>query len=177
MGHKQGLDNLLDTAALLEDGGVRIALVGDGNDRARLEGLAKERRLANVDFIAMQTPGNWEATMQAADVLLVNQRAAVTDMSLPSKLTSYFAAGRPVIAAASADSETAAEIEAAEAGLIVPPADPRAFRDAITRLEDDRSRAETLGRSGKAYAESRLSRASALAEYDDFVERIAAARR
>jgi glycosyltransferase involved in cell wall biosynthesis len=177
MGHKQGLDNLLDTAGLLEDGRVRIALVGDGNDRARLEGLAGERRLTNVDFIAMQSPGNWEATMQAADVLLVNQRASVTDMSLPSKLTSYFAAGRPVIAAASADSETAAEIEAAGAGLIVPPGDPAAFRDAIATLEQDRSRADTLGRSGRAYAESRLSRASALAEYDDFVERIAAASR
>lgn len=177
MGHKQGLDNLLDTAALLEDDRVRIALVGDGNDRARLEGLASERRLTNVDFIAMQSPGNWEATMEAADVLLVNQRASVTDMSLPSKLTSYFAAGRPVIAAASADSETAAEIEAAGAGLIVPPGDPPALRDAIATLEQDRSRAETLGRSGRAYAESRLSRASALAEYDDFVERIASARR
>jgi glycosyltransferase involved in cell wall biosynthesis len=177
MGHKQGLDNLLDTAALLEDERVRIALVGDGNDRARLEGLASERRLTNVDFIAMQSPGNWEATMEAADVLLVNQRASVTDMSLPSKLTSYFAAGRPVIAAASADSETAAEIEAAGAGLIVPPGDPAAFRNAIATLEQDRSRAERLGRSGRAYAESRLSRASALAEYDDFVERIAAARR
>jgi colanic acid biosynthesis glycosyl transferase WcaI len=177
MGHKQGLDNLLDTAALLEDGRVRIALVGDGNDRARLEDLARERRLANVDFIAMQSPGNWEATMQAADVLLVNQRASVTDMSLPSKLTSYFAAGRPVIAAASVDSETAAEIVAAGAGLIVPPADPGAFRDAITRLEQDRSRAETLGANGRAYADSRLSRANALAEYEEFVDRIAAAHR
>src|ERR1044072_8237059 len=36
MGQKQGLDNLLDTAALL-NGNVRIALVGDGNDRERLE--------------------------------------------------------------------------------------------------------------------------------------------
>jgi colanic acid biosynthesis glycosyl transferase WcaI len=177
MGHKQGLDNLLDTAALLKDGRVRIALVGDGNDRARLESLAREHRLTNVDFIAMQSPGNWEATMQAADILLVNQRASVTDMSLPSKLTSYFAAGRPVIAAASADSETAAEIEAAEAGLIVPPGDPGAFREAIATLEQDRSRAEALGGSGRAYAASRLSRKSALAEYDDFVERIAAARR
>src|ERR1044072_2115054 len=37
MGQKQGLDNLLDTAALLNGGDVRIALVGDGNDRHRLE--------------------------------------------------------------------------------------------------------------------------------------------
>jgi colanic acid biosynthesis glycosyl transferase WcaI len=177
MGLKQGLDNLLDTAALLGDNRVRIALVGDGNDRERLESQARERRLANVDFIAMQGPGNWEATMQAADVLLVNQRASVTDMSLPSKLTSYFASGRPVIAAASPDSETAAEIEAAGAGLVVPPADPTAFRAAIVELEQNRPRAEAMGTSGKGYADSALSRASALAEYDEFIERLLAAAR
>jgi colanic acid biosynthesis glycosyl transferase WcaI len=175
MGHKQGLDNLLDTAALLGDGDVRVALVGDGNDRARLESQARDRRLGNVDFIPLQGPGQWEATMQAADVLLVNQRASVTDMSLPSKLTSYFASGRPVIAAASADSETAAEIAAAGAGLVVPPGDPAAFRDAIVALEHDRRRADTLGMSGKAYAESTLSRESALSEYEDFIDRLVGA--
>jgi colanic acid biosynthesis glycosyl transferase WcaI len=177
MGHKQDLDNLLDTAALLGGNGVRIALVGDGNDRARLERRAHDQQLANVDFIPLQGPGNWEATMQASDVLLVNQRASVLDMSLPSKLTSYFASGRPVIAAVSTDSETAAEIEAAGAGLVVPPAEPRALRDAILALERDRDRLHTTGASAKHYADSILSRASALAEYEDFIERLAAAGR
>jgi colanic acid biosynthesis glycosyl transferase WcaI len=177
MGHKQGLDNLLDTADLLGSTGVRIALVGDGNDRERLERQARERELANVDFIELQGPGKWEATMQASDVLLVNQRASVTDMSLPSKLTSYFASGRPVIAAVSDDSETGWEIEAAGAGLIVPPADPAAFRDAILALKDDRARAAELGTSGRKYAETTLSRDGALAEYDEFLSEIADASR
>jgi colanic acid biosynthesis glycosyl transferase WcaI len=174
MGHKQDLDNLLDTAALLGGNGVRIALVGDGNDRARLERRARDQQLANVDFIPLQGPGNWEATMQASDVLLVNQRASVLDMSLPSKLTSYFASGRPVIAAVSTDSETAAEIEAAGAGLVVPPAEPRALREAILALERDRDRLHTTGASAKHYADSILSRASALAEYENFIDRLAA---
>ena len=45
MGQKQGLDNLLETAALLPRDGIRIALVGDGNDRARLERIARDRGL------------------------------------------------------------------------------------------------------------------------------------
>lgn len=169
MGQKQALDNLLDTAALLDGDRVRISLVGEGNDRARLEQRARELDLRNVDFIALQGPGPWEETMQAADVLLVNQRASVTDMSLPSKLTSYFAAGRPVVAAASRESETASEIKAAGAGLVVPPADPSAFRDAILALRDDPAGADAFGASAKAYAESTLSRAAILEEYEDFV--------
>lgn len=174
MGQKQGLDNLLDTAALLRDGRFRITLVGDGNDRPRLETEARRRNLSNVEFIGLQGPGRWEAALQAADVLLVNQRASVTDMSLPSKLTSYFAAGRPVIAAASAESETAGEMEAAGAGSVVPPGDPTALRDAIFALRDDRARAAELAASARTYAEATLSQESALAGYDDFVARLVA---
>jgi glycosyltransferase involved in cell wall biosynthesis len=172
MGQKQGLDNLLDAAALLRGTGVRIALVGDGNDRPRLERIAAEKNLDNVDFIDMQGPGRWEATMQAADLLLVNQRASVMDMSLPSKLTSYFASGQPVVAAVSADSETAHEITSARAGIVVPPAEPAALRDAIVLLKEDRARGAELGTGGEAYARSKLSRENALAEYDVFVEKL-----
>jgi colanic acid biosynthesis glycosyl transferase WcaI len=176
MGQKQGLDNLLETAALLPRDGIRIAFVGDGNDRPRLEQIARERDLLNVNFVEMQGPGNWEATMEAADVLLVNQRASVMDMSLPSKLTSYFASGKPVLAAVSADSETAYEIQSAGAGVVVAPSDPEEFRDALLSLRDDRAGTEALGAGGRAYAEQKLARQAALAEYDTFIERILAAR-
>jgi colanic acid biosynthesis glycosyl transferase WcaI len=169
MGQKQGLDNLLDTAALLNGGNVRIALVGEGNDRARLEGQARERGLSNVDFIGMQEPGRWEAVLAASDLLLVNQRASLTDMSLPSKLTSYFPAGRPVVTAASKESETADEMDAAGAGIVVPPDDPAAMREAIYALKDNPERAARCAESAKDYAESTLSSAAALAEYDRFV--------
>jgi glycosyltransferase involved in cell wall biosynthesis len=107
--------------------------------------------------------------MQAADVLLVNQRASVTDMSLPSKLTSYFAAGRPVVAAASPDSETAHEIETAGAGIVVRPCDPPAFRDAILALKNDRALFDRLAVRGVEYAQSTLSRERALEEYEAFL--------
>jgi colanic acid biosynthesis glycosyl transferase WcaI len=168
LGRKQGLDNLLDAAALLRDKGVRIVFSGDGNDRARLEGRADELALANVQFIELQGPGRWESVMEASDLLLVNQRSSVTDMSLPSKLTSYFAAGRPVVAAASADSETAREIDAAGAGYVVPPENPTALREAILAVKGGSG--EELGASGRRYAEHVLFPEVVLAEYERFLE-------
>jgi colanic acid biosynthesis glycosyl transferase WcaI len=169
LGRKQGLDNLLDAAALLRGEGVRIVFSGDGNDRERLELRARELALDNVQFIELQGPGRWEAVMAATDVLLVNQRASVTDMSLPSKLTSYFAAGRPIVAAASAGSETAREIEAAGAGYVVPPDEPARLRDAILVLKESPATAE-FGARGRRYAERVLFPGAALAEYERFVD-------
>jgi GT2 family glycosyltransferase/glycosyltransferase involved in cell wall biosynthesis len=171
MGHKQGLENLLHAAALVEDPAVRIVLAGGGNERSKLEALAAELRLTNVSFLPSQPTGLYESMLCAADVLLVNQRAAVGEMSLASKLTSYFMAARPVLAAVHERSETAREIERAGAGVLVAPDDPAALAAAITqfRLSGD---AEVLGARGRAYAEQHLSASAVLDRYEDFVRTV-----
>ena len=115
--------------------------------------------------------------MQASDVLLVNQRASVADMSLPSKLTSYFAAGRPIVAAASAESETKNEIETAGAGSVVPPDDPAAMRDAIVSLKHDPRAAAAVSDRARRYATEQLSSDAILAAYEEFVLELAASTR
>src|SRR5205823_2099190 len=57
MGQKQGLDNLLEAARLLQDDGIRIVLSGDGNDRSRLIARSKTLRLRNVSFLGLQPAG------------------------------------------------------------------------------------------------------------------------
>jgi glycosyltransferase involved in cell wall biosynthesis len=121
----------------------------------------------------MQEPGRWEELMQASDVLLVNQRASVADMSLPSKLTSYFPAGRPVVAAVSPDSETAHEIHAAQAGYVVSPEDPAALRDVLLSLRRDRFGASASGQSARRYAERYLSAQASLQRHEEFVRAVA----
>ncbi|MBI2767156.1 MAG: glycosyltransferase family 4 protein [Chloroflexi bacterium] len=173
MGHKQGLSNLVVAGALLAGTKVRIVLAGDGNDRARLEQEAAFTG-SSVTFLGPQEPGAYEAMLAAADVLLVNQLPAVSDMALPSKLTSYFAAGRPVVAAAAAGSEAAKEVRLASAGVVVEPGQPAALAAALQQLLSERARADTLGEAGKAYAARTLTREAALDEYEAMI--VAAAR-
>jgi colanic acid biosynthesis glycosyl transferase WcaI len=174
MGQKQDLGNILDAAALLNRERIRIVLAGDGNDRARLQADARRRHLANVQFMPMQEPGRWEDLMQASDVLLVNQRASVADMSLPSKLTSYFAAGRPVVAAVSPDSETATELLGSGTGVVVAPDRPDLLLGTIHRLAADPSLPDRLGSAGRRYARTALSAEHALGGLEALVEATAA---
>jgi glycosyltransferase involved in cell wall biosynthesis len=174
MGHKQGLENLLEGAAALRgERAVRVVLAGDGNDRANLERRAAELDLTNLEFLGPQPWGEYEAMLEAADVLVVNQRASVGDMSLPSKLTSYFAAGRPTIAAVAADSETAQEVERSGGGILVTPEDPSAFAAAVRALREDPDRQAALGRSAKRYAAERLDADAVLPEYEAFLAAVA----
>ena len=172
MGHKQGLENLLHAAAAIEDPNVRIVLAGDGNEHAKLEALAAELALTNVSFLPPQPTGPYESMLRAADVLLVNQRASVGEMSLASKLTSYFMAARPVLAAVHERSETAKEIEKAGAGVLVPPDDPSALAASICRFKRAGERREILGARGREYAEKHLSTTAVLERYEEFVRTV-----
>lgn len=162
MGLKQGLEVVVDAARRAVRSGLRLrfVLMGDGNQRAHLERIGAG--LPNLAVLPPVPGDGFPDMLHAADVLLVTQRASVLDMSIPSKLTSYFAAGRPVLAAVARDGGTAVEIERSGAGVLVAPEDPAALLDAALSLRDSPDVRESLGRNGQAYAAARLDRAAAL---------------
>ncbi|MDF3302701.1 glycosyltransferase [Streptomyces tropicalis] len=165
MGLKQGLEVLVDTARL--DPGVDVVLMGDGNQRATLHERA--RGLPNLHFLPPADEADFPDVLAAADVLAVTQRASVLDMSVPSKLTSYFAAGRPVLASVAARGGTADEVRRSGAGELVPPEDPAALLTAVRRLAADPAAADRLGARGPAYVDERLSPAAGLGRLDDLL--------
>lgn len=167
MGVKQGLENVVKSAraATLAGSRVRFVLVGDGNQRKHLEALATE-----VPALSMYTSmpdDEFLDTLNAADVLLVNERGGVAGMAVPSKLTSYFSTGLPVIAATDARSVTASEVLLAEAGVVVAPDDPDALLLAAESLAADPARARKLGANGLRFRSTRLT---PIASFDRFVK-------
>ncbi|MEU9480430.1 glycosyltransferase [Streptomyces sp. NPDC048191] len=157
MGLKQGLEVLLDTARLSgrDSPRIRVVLMGDGNRRSHLARLAQE--LPNVDLLPPVSEAAFPDVLAAADVLAVTQRASVLDMSLPSKLTSYFMSGRPVVASVATTGGTANEVRRSGAGVVVRPEDPEALYGAVKALIRDPARSATLGARGPAYVRARLS--------------------
>lgn len=117
MGLKQGLENVVDTARLADERGapVRFVLLGDGNQRAALQerGVGVRR----LQFLDPLPHDRFPDALAAADVLLVNEAPTVAEMSVPSKLTSYFTAGRPVVAASWERSAAAAELRRSGGGV------------------------------------------------------------
>ncbi|MDT0322041.1 glycosyltransferase [Streptomyces millisiae] len=158
MGLKQGLEVLVETARHAPE--LRVVLMGDGSQRGRLVELAAG--LPNVDFLPPASDDEFPDVLAAADALVVTQRASVLDMSLPSKLTSYFVAGRPVIASVAAQGGTAQEIRRSKAGTLVPPEDPAALAAAARELAADPAAADAMGARGADYARTHLSRAAGL---------------
>ncbi|WP_228978784.1 glycosyltransferase family 4 protein [Streptomyces sp. DH12] len=166
MGLKQGLEVLVRAARL--DPAVRVVLMGDGNQRAALERLAEG--VPNLRFLPAVDDAEFPEVLAAADVLAVTQRASVLDMSVPSKLTSYFATGRPVVASVAEGGGTAEEVRRSGAGVLVPPEDPAALLAAVRELAADPVAAAERGAAGPRHVAAHLGRAAGLARYDALLD-------
>lgn len=162
MGLKQGLEVLVDAARLAPE--IRIVLMGDGNQRDAL--LARAAGLPNLDFLPPAGAEEFTDILAAADVLAVTQRASVLDMSVPSKLTSYFVSGRPVVASVADGGGTAQEVQRSGAGLLVAPEDPAAVLGAVRKLIESPEAADELGAHGPLYVARHLGREAGLARFD-----------
>jgi len=173
MGVKQGLENVVE-AALLADrqqAPVRFVLLGDGNQRERIQAHASGLR--SVQFVAPLPDLEFAQVLASADILLVNERAGMREMSVPSKLTSYFATSLPVLAATDEASVTAAEIEASGGGLRVDAGDPAALLRAALTLRGDPVSARRLGAAGHRYRNEVLTESAALDHFERWLAGLA----
>ncbi len=172
MGAKQGLENVVEAARLADTQNLplRYVLMGDGNQRPSLERAAMGVR--RIQFLPSSDSSTYADILAAADLLLVNERPGVAEMSLPSKLTSYCAAGRPILAATGGTGATAAVVTASGAGLVVPPGEPATLNEAVLTLSEDPAGGAELGRRGKTHACTHQGEANALTGYDCWLKQL-----
>lgn len=170
MGVKQGLDHVVNAGRLAHQEGarVRFLLVGNGSQREELQRRVDDQT-TTTQIVPPLDSDAFGALLQSADILLVNELPGVAEMAVPSKLTSYFASGRPVLAATDASGITAHEVRAAGAGIVVPAGDPAALLAGARRLAADRDAAARLGANGRRYRETVLAEASAIQRFDSLL--------
>ena len=166
VGFSQSLDLVLLAARSFEVSRPDVVFVVNGGGAARpeLEGAAAD--LSNVRFVDMQPAERLPEVLAAADVHVVPLKAGLARSSVPSKLYSILAAGRPVVASVDEGTEVARTVERAGAGLSVPPDDPAAFTAAVGRLLDDPGAAAAMGAAGRSFVEGWASPAAVAAAYE-----------
>lgn len=167
-GLANGLDQLIDLAALAKTRApkLRIVALGDGPERDRL--IARTRSasppLDNLQWCPPVPREDVPAWLDAADVGLVILRDVPTFRTVyPNKLFDIMAAARPVVSNVLGDAQTL--LNEAEAGLTVAPEDPLALLHALITLADDPIERQRMGDRGRALVRARFSRARAADHY------------
>ncbi len=157
IGAAQSLNTVLGAADILrEDTRLRWHIVGDGSELENLKNRASELSLDNVIFYGRKPLAEMPAYYAKADAMLVTLTAdPFIGMTLPAKVQSYMAVGKPVIAAA--NGEIPAVIGDSGCGFCANADDAQGFADAVKAFlacEDKTS----LGKRARQYYESHFTR-------------------
>jgi len=134
--------------------------VGNGADCERIKRRARELDLGNVRFLPLLDAQDFRGLMAASEVCLVTQQESVSEIVFPSKIVTYLAAGRPIIASVHPACEVARITRESGAGSVVAAENPSALLEAIRELRSSDLR--KAGENARAYACKRWSSARVL---------------
>lgn len=172
MGVKQGLQHVLLCAKLAATEAPKtiFVFVGGGNQLGSLQKLAKDLQISNVMFVPPVSEVELSNLLHMADVLLVHELPGVKEMSVPSKLTTYFLSGSPVLVCSEPDSLAAKTLNESGTGFWVKSGDPEALLAKIQTL--DLEKAKSVAQIAKQYAELNLGKSEALAKFMSIINDI-----
>lgn len=173
-GRVHGTAQLIDAAEQLRmDKQVTFLLVGQGHDFEHIKKLAESRGLRNVmvkEFVPRARLGELQAI---ADVSIVTLRSGLGNISVPSKVLGYMAAGRPVIGLLDSSSDTASLLRNAKCGVVLEPGDIVGLARELRALAANPSLAREWGQRGRQHVLDQLDAQVVLGRGVDMLETVA----
>lgn len=154
-GLAHGLETILDAARRLKqsrDGAdVRIILVGDGAEKAKLQRIASDHELDNVIFVDTVGKDDIVRYWSLLDTTIIHlRRSEAFKAVIPSKMFEGMSMGVPILLGV--EGEAAAIVTAARAGLMFEPEDGGGLFNLLMLLKADPELREELSRHGQQAA-------------------------
>ena len=165
----KGVDRLIAILPQVPD--TRLAIAGEGPERACLEALARDHGVVErVVFLGKLDSPQVRALMQASDVFVLNSNYE----GLPHVVLEAMAAGVPVVATDVGG--TPEVIAPEETGLLVPFGDNRGLLNAIQRILGSSALSERLVSAARERVEREFSEEACFAKYEATIAEVAGRR-
>ena len=172
IGEMQSVETIIMAAGLLRaDNRLKWHIVGEGSSRQKCEDLARDLNLTNITFHGQHPLESMPLFYSKADVFLLTLKSnELTAYTLPNKVQSYLAAGRPILGAI--DGESRAVIEAAACGACCQAEDHEGLASLIQEYTKDKKGLESLGPNSKEYYREHFLKASFLKRLENLLKEV-----
>lgn len=135
LGVAQSLGTIVKAAEILKDKNIHWVLLGDGRQRSWLDAEVQSKHLNNVHALGSRPLESMPRYFSLADAMLLtlkdNPAMAAT---IPGKLQSYLACGRPIIGALNGSG--ADIISNSRVGYCVPSGDYQGLADSVLKMSE-----------------------------------------
>ncbi len=164
------LERALEAARILAtDEDILFVIVGEGLKKDALKAKAESLGLRNAAFLPFQRYADLPALLASADVLLVPLDMDKSRLSVPSKLYTFMAAGRPILGLAAPESEVAEVLRATDSGPAVPPDDAAAVAAAVRGLKRSPERRREQGANARDHVVRHFAKDDVLRAYEELL--------
>ena len=173
VGAAQSVGTLVTAAAILQDDDRFVFhVVGSGSELEHCKQLAERLGISNVVFHGKHDIGEMPAYYAASDAMIATfTDTPVLGFTLPRKIQSYMAAGRPVVAACTGEAKRV--VEEAACGFCCEAQDPEALAIACMKFAylDDGAKWQ-LGINGRNYYQRNFSREMFLNRFEEELKKL-----
>lgn len=171
IGEKQGIDVIIETAHKLQTDlirNVKFVISGEGAALKSLMEKAQSLGLDNVIFAPIRPYAELPELLSIADVHLVVQKKAASDLVMPSKFVSILAVGGVAIVSAESDSTLGRMVTENRIGWLTEPENPVALADTIVKALNC---ADTMiyKNNARQFAEQNLGRDALLSQFEQIL--------
>ena len=174
IGEAQDFPAILEAAEILaEDRRIRWIILGDGRLAAWVREQVSQRQLERSVILLGRFPlERMMSFYEHADALLVTLKSdPVFSMTLPGKVQSYLAAGKPVLGML--DGEGASIIIEAKAGLVCAAGNARALADAALRMSKlSFDELQRMGGRGREFSDREFDRNTLLTKLEKWLSEL-----
>ncbi|KAA1396076.1 glycosyltransferase family 4 protein [Aeromicrobium ginsengisoli] len=178
LGRKHNPRLLIDLLTTVRSKGIdaEIAVISEGEAADDLATIARDEKLP-VRVLPFQPAADLPNVLGTADVLVALLEPDATKFSIPSKVLSYMAAGRPILGLMPADNPAAADIVATGGHVGLPStAGALASVEWLVTLEADPELVATIGKRSREVAEQKFDVDKVAAEFETILTDVTAAR-
>jgi len=172
MGPSQYLELLLYLAQQMQDDTEWLfLLVGDGQEKEKLQKMAHEKSLVNVRFEGFVSHEAYPDLLSICSVGLVCLSPLNKTPVVPGKILDYMAVGLPIAAFLQTSSDGHRIIKSAQCGFSADSADKDACVNSMRNLLSQRDSFARFGQNGKSYANKHFSKEVCVSQLESMLKK------
>lgn len=160
IGKAQSVDTIIEAANLAkENKNIKWQIIGDGSEFENIKDLVKKYSLENtVDLLGRKPAKDMPKYFSSSDGLIVTlKNEEILKVTLPAKVQSYMAAGKPIIASISGEGSRI--IKESKSGLVGEAEDYKALYENVIKLYDMKENERIcIGNNGKEFFKENFTR-------------------
>lgn len=168
IGKAQSVDTIIKAANIAKDNkNIKWQILGDGSEFEYIKSLVKEFSLEKTVYLLGRKPSSeMPKYFSKSDALIVTLRDdKVLRATLPAKVQSYMASGKPILAAISGEGNRT--IKESECGLVCEAEDYiKLYENVISLFNMSEKERSTLGMNGKEYFKNNFTREKLLSQLE-----------